>query len=179
MADYSNTAPAASGLPFAWAPVRLVTTTDVDLQNLAAGATIDGKVAAEGDRILVAGQTTGADNGLYEFVPAGVQRTTDADAAVEFIAGKFVRVTEGDANAGTVWTLTTTGAITLGSTALTFTKGAPGESAHNIPAGNNALPGLSFPPTQDTQAFSDTAPSATGTGIVDFSNTAPSATVVP
>jgi hypothetical protein len=179
MADYSNTAPSASGLPFAWAPVRLVVTTNVDLQSFEPGASVDGKTVAEGDRVLLASQSTGSENGPYLMGAQGVTRASDADAAGEFSAGKFLRITDGDANAGTVWTLTTTGAITLGSTALTFTKGAPGEAAHNIPAGDNTLPGLSFPPTQDSQAFSDTAPSATGTGIVDFSNSAPSATVVP
>lgn len=179
MADYSNTAPTPSGLALCWAPVRLVITTNVDVQNLAAGQTADGKTIAEGDRLLLAGQTTGAENALYVVVPEGVTFASDADVSGKYSTGKFVRVTDGTSNAGTVWTLTTTGAITLGSTALTFTKGTPGEAAHNIPSGNNALPGLSFPPTQDSQAFVDTAPSATGHGVTDFSNTAPSATVVP
>lgn len=179
MADYDNTAPVASGVPFAWAPVRVVITTDTDLQGIEPTDVADGVTLAEGDRLLFAGQTAAADNGLYVLGAQGVTRATDADAAAEFSAGKFVRVTEGTDGAGTIWALTTTAAITLGSTALTFSKGVPSATAHNIAAHDNTLPGLSFPPTQDGQAYVDTAPSTTGHGIADFSNTAPSATVVP
>jgi hypothetical protein len=179
MADYDNTAPTASGVPFAWAPVRVVITTDTDLQGIEPTDVADDITLAEGNRILLAGQTTAADNGIYLLGAQGVTRATDADSAAEFSAGKFVRVTSGTVGAGTIWALTTTAAITLGSTALTFSRGVPSATAHNIAAHDNTLPGLSFPPTQDGQAYVDTAPSATGHGIADFSNTAPSATVVP
>jgi hypothetical protein len=177
MADYDNTAPVASGVPFAWAPVRVVITTDTDLQGIEPTDVADGVTLAEGDRILLAGQTAAADNGLYALGAQGVTRAGGADSV--YSAGKFVRVTEGTDGAGTIWTLTTTGAITVGSTALTFSRGVPSATGHNIAAHDNTLPGLSFPPTQDGQAYVDTAPSETGHGVTAFSNTAPSATVVP
>ena len=105
--------------------VRVITTTNV---NLAGGAPneVDGVSLSLGDRILVAGQSTGSQNGIYQVTTVGAgssgtwARTATADETGEINAGMVVMVTEGTANADTQWKLTTDNPITVGTTALTF-----------------------------------------------------------
>jgi type IV secretory pathway protease TraF len=108
-------------------PCRVATTT-TNITTLAGGApnTLDGITLASGDRILVKNQTTASQNGIYTVTTLGTgangtwTRATDADALGELVAGTMVNVSEGTVNADSVWTLTTDGAITPGTTALTF-----------------------------------------------------------
>jgi hypothetical protein len=95
------------------------------------GSTVDGVTLATGDRILIKNQTTGSENGIYTVNASGAPtRATDADANTEVTAGMFMFVEEGTTNADTGWVLTNNGAITLGTTALTFAKfSASGGSA--------------------------------------------------
>lgn len=87
------------------------------------GDVIDGVTLATGDRILIKNQSTGAENGIYTVNASGTPtRATDADINAEVTGGMFVFVEEGTANADTGWVLTNDGAITLGTTALTFTQ---------------------------------------------------------
>lgn len=89
--------------------------------TLSAAQTIDGVSIIAGDRVLVAGQTTGADNGIYVCASGAWARATDADVSAEVVTGMTVRANEGTANSG-AYLLATTGAITLGSTSLSFQK---------------------------------------------------------
>jgi hypothetical protein len=87
----------------------------------------DGLTYVEGERVLLQGQTAGAENGIYLVgaVAAGVApltRAPDYDTAAELNAGDPIYVQEGTRFAGDVFRLATTGAITLDTTALTFTK---------------------------------------------------------
>jgi len=104
--------------------VRCKTTANVDLAGggLANGTTHDGVTVATGDRVLVASQSTGAENGIY-LVPASgaASRSTDTDSAADILQAS-VYVQEGTANADTQWVLSTNAPITLGSTSLTFTQ---------------------------------------------------------
>ena len=78
---------------------------------------------ATGDRILLKDQSTGSQNGIYVVASSGSPtRATDADSNSEVTGGMAVFVEEGTANADTGWVLTNNGAITLGTTALTFTQ---------------------------------------------------------
>jgi hypothetical protein len=87
------------------------------------GDTIDGQTLVTGWRILIKDQAAPAENGLYIVNASGAPtRATDADSSAEVSAGMSVPVVRGTANSGTVWQLTTTGAITLGSTGLTFVQ---------------------------------------------------------
>lgn len=101
--------------------VRAATTTAGTLaSSFANGQVIDGVTLATGDRILIKDQAAGAENGIYTVNSSGAPtRATDADTAAE-IAGAALCVMNGTTNAGVRFILTTSGTITLGSTALAF-----------------------------------------------------------
>lgn len=102
--------------------VRAASTANINLAS--PGATIDGVTMATGNRFLAKNQTTGSQNGLYVWNGAAVAatRTTDADSNAEVTSGLYTFVSEGTANGGTGWALTTPDPITLGTTALAFTQ---------------------------------------------------------
>lgn len=98
---------------------RAATTANITISTaLNAGDTLDGVTLAAGDRVLVKNQGTGSQNGIY-VVSASPARAPDFDAGGDALAA-VVAVTEGTANADTIWFCTTNGPITLGTTALTF-----------------------------------------------------------
>lgn len=99
--------------------VRVATTANITLSGT---QTIDGVSVSAGNRVLVKNQSTGAENGIYACAAGAWSRTADADASAEVTAGMFVFVAEGTVNADSGWILTTDDAITLGTTALTFTQ---------------------------------------------------------
>lgn len=98
--------------------------------TLAGGApnTLDGVALAANDRILVKDQAAGSQNGIYYVATLGTgangtwTRATDADGAGELTSGAIIAVEEGTLYADSQWMLTTDGAITLGTTALNFTR---------------------------------------------------------
>ena len=88
---------------------------------------VDGVSASSGDRVLVRNQSTAAQNGIYTVTTVGsgavawvLTRATDYDTAAEIVVGTFTVIREGTANAGALYVMTTTGAITVGTTGLTF-----------------------------------------------------------
>jgi hypothetical protein len=84
---------------------------------------MDGVTLALGDRVLIKNQTNAAQNGIYVVKASGApDRAEDANLSAEVTAGMFTFVSEGTANGNTGWVLTTDDAITLGTTALTFTQ---------------------------------------------------------
>ena len=105
--------------------VRVITLSDVTLSG-GAPATVDGVNLSTGNRVLVAGQSTGSQNGLYivQTVGAGSNgtwiRSSDANATGEIEAGMIVMVTEGDIYKDTQWKLTTNDPIVIGTTPLVF-----------------------------------------------------------
>ena len=108
-------------------PVRAVATSNITLSGT---QTIDGVSVIAGDRVLVAGQTTGADNGIYVVAAGAWARSTDADTSAEVKSGTAMFVTEGTTYGNTQWQLTTDDPITLGTTALTFTQFNGGGSSY-------------------------------------------------
>ena len=103
--------------------VRCVATSNVNLTTgLVAGQTIDGVTLAAGDRVLLAGQTTGSQNGVYLATASGA-----ASYAPDYTQGlvktgqSFDVGPEGTAWANSTWRITATqtatgGTITLGTT---------------------------------------------------------------
>jgi len=93
-------------------PVRVVATTNGTLSSAYAnGSTVDGVTLATGNRILLAGQTTGSENGIYTVNASGSPtRAVDADASGEIQTGTFVPVSAGTAGANSVYYCTATGA---------------------------------------------------------------------
>lgn len=100
-------------------PVRVLSSTNIALTGL---QTIDGVSLAANDRVALIGQTTGSQNGLYSAQSGAWTRVTDMDANTELTGGTEFLVAEGTTYAGSVWRITNTGAITLGSTTLTFAQ---------------------------------------------------------
>jgi hypothetical protein len=100
-------------------PVRVLSNTNITLTGL---QTIDGVSLSANDRVALTGQTTGSQNGLYSAQSGAWVRVTDMDANTELTGGTEFLVNEGTTYAGSVWRITNTGAITLGSTTLTFAQ---------------------------------------------------------
>lgn len=105
--------------------VRAIQTTNVTLAG-GAPSQVDGVNLMKNDRVLVAGQNTGSENGLYYVATLGTgsngtwARTSDANQTGEIEAGMIVMVTEGTTYADTQWKLTTNDPIVIGTTPLTF-----------------------------------------------------------
>lgn len=112
-------------------PVRVATTANGALATAYEnGDVVDGVTLATGDRILLKNQTTGSENGIYVVNASGAPtRASDMDSNAEAPqATVFVR--EGTVNADTSWTLTNNGAITLGTTSLTFAQTGTGGATY-------------------------------------------------
>jgi hypothetical protein len=105
--------------------VRVISVTNITLSG-GAPSLVDGVNVSTGDRILVNGQSTGSQNGIYEVQTVGSGsngtwiRSADTNATGELEAGTIVMVTEGTVYADTQWKLTTNNPIIIGTTALTF-----------------------------------------------------------
>lgn len=111
------------------APVRCVFPTNFAGANVAgvltatsngALATQDGVTPALGDRVLLAGQTTAADNGPYVVTSLGgasakaiLTRAADAATGAAIVNGETVNVSEGTIGSGTCWIARATGAGNL------------------------------------------------------------------
>ena len=102
--------------------VRVATTANGTLATaFANGQTVDGVVLATNDRILIKNQTSGDENGTYIVQPSGAPvRSVDLDENSEADEGGMWFVEEGTANNGKLWALSNSGAIVVGTTALTF-----------------------------------------------------------
>ncbi|MFM5853056.1 tail fiber protein [Aeromonas veronii] len=102
--------------------VRAATTQNITLSGV---QTIDGVTLGVGDRVLVKDQTNANQNGIYLVAASVWARPADADSGTKLTSGARVAVEEGDINAGKVWYLATSGAISVGSTALQFSDEHP------------------------------------------------------
>jgi hypothetical protein len=105
--------------------VRVITLSNITLSG-GAPTVVDSVTLSAGDRVLVAGQSTGSQNGLYQVSVLGTGsngtwiRSVDGNETGEIDAGMIVMVTEGDIYKDTQWKLTTNDPIVIGVTALTF-----------------------------------------------------------
>ncbi len=105
--------------------VRVITTSNITLSG-GAPTVVDGVTLSLNDRILVTGQSTASQNGIYTVSVLGTGsngtwiRSTDTNATGELDSGTIVMVTEGSSYADTSWKLTTNDPIVIGTTALTF-----------------------------------------------------------
>lgn len=109
---------AAAGID-AKASVRLKTTANDTLSGLAAR---DGVTPVANDRVLVASQTTPAQNGVYLAAAGAWTRATDADGVGELNPGAFWYVEEGTVSGKTQWRIENTGTITIGTTPITINQ---------------------------------------------------------
>ena len=119
--------------------VRVVTVSNITLSG-GAPSQVDGVSLSLNDRVLVTGQSTGSQNGLYYVTTVGTgsngtwARSIDGNETGEIDAGMIVMVTEGLVYADTQWKLITDDPIVIGVTTLTFTQNY---SANSISSGTS------------------------------------------
>jgi hypothetical protein len=90
--------------------------------TLSGPQTIDGVALVAGDRILVAGQTTGSENGIYVVAAGAWSRSADMPAGSD-AAGAFAFVEQGTVNADSGWVCTNNkGSAVVGTAALAFSQ---------------------------------------------------------
>ena len=104
---------------------RVITVTNITLSG-GAPSLVDGVTLSLKDRVLVTGQTSKAQNGIYYVTTLGSgsngtwSRSLDTDATGELLAGTIVMVTEGTVYHDTQWKLTTNDPIVIGVSELIF-----------------------------------------------------------
>lgn len=119
--DYADAA--AAGID-AKGSCRAATTANITLSG---AQTIDGVSVIAGDRVLVKDQSTGSQNGIYVCASGAWARATDCDTTGEYTSQAFTFIEEGTVNGSTQWKVSTTGAITVGTTSVTWAQfGAAG-----------------------------------------------------
>ena len=94
----------------------------VDLATeLTAGEVYDSVTLALGDRVLINGQSTQSENGIYVVTAGAATRALDFDSPAEVKSGDFIFVSSGTnyGNTGWVQTLST---VTIGSSPISFTQ---------------------------------------------------------
>jgi hypothetical protein len=131
-------------------PVAVATSTPVVIA--APGATIDGVTLSPGQRVLLTGQVTASQNGLWVFATLLTPLTRPTDfASGSSQTGAATYVEAGTANAGTQWVLSGASAYTVDTTAQTwalFSAGAGAERTANKgqPSGYAGLDGAGVVP---------------------------------
>lgn len=127
----------SQGLDFK-SSVRVIVTTNGTLATAYEnGDSAGGVTLATGDRIVLAGQTTGSENGIYTVNASGAPtRATDADASGEISEGTIVYV-EAGTNASQLWVVSATASTPWvpGTDSSTWTQFA---GAADILAGTGA-----------------------------------------
>ena len=112
--------------------VRVATTAQTTLTGT---QTIDGVAVVVGDRVLVRAQTLPAENGIYIVAAGGWSRSSDAVTGT-LTSEAFAFVEEGTVYGAAQFRVTTTGAITVGTTAITWAQFGAGTG---YSAGNGLL----------------------------------------
>lgn len=91
--------------------------------------TSGGTAVANADRVLVKNEATAANNGIYVVTQIGtagtpyiLTRATDANTNTTITPGLFTFIEQGSTNGAQGWVLSTSGAITVGTTALNFSQ---------------------------------------------------------
>jgi hypothetical protein len=159
--------------------VRVVAVADV---TLAGGAPnqVDGVNLSTNDRVLVTGQSTASQNGLYYVTTVGTgsngtwQRSVDGNETGEIDAGMVVMVTEGNVYADTQWKLITDDPIVIGTTALVFVQNY---SANSITGGNSNVVVNSNSNVTISVAGASNVLNVTSTGLIVAGNILPSANI--
>ena len=131
--------------------------------------TIDGVSPTVGQIVLVTGEATSANNGLYTLTTVGttsaayvLTRHSSMLASSSF-SGALIVVTGGTVNAGSLWFCTNAGAVTVGATAINFEEvqaSLPHIATNTLLA--NTSSGSAAPVATSVSAVLDTLGSAVG-----------------
>jgi hypothetical protein len=116
--------------------VRVASSTNINTAS--PGAAIDGVSMNAGDRVLLRGQSTSNQNGIWVWngAASAMTRATDADAWTELVSA-YVWVEQGS-DADTGWVSTVDAGGTLNTTAVTFVQFA---ASTTIEAGSGLVRG--------------------------------------
>lgn len=140
------------------AAVRAMAASNVAL--IAAPAAVDGVTLASGDRVLLVGQASAKDNGVYVYDGVDLVRADDANSAAEMV-NLTVWVSEGTAHADVQYTCTADKALVLGTDPVNFVQtGGAGMM----------LAGWGVGITGNTVAVKHAAPVAPSAGAIDGTN---------
>lgn len=141
----ADTKPSVRGCPTS--ALAAYTRTDNTILADAVGAlgAQDGVTYTAGQSLLLRVGAAGADNGIWDVVSAGdgstkyqLTRRADSDSSAEMTSGHRVYVEEGTLNGGEVFFCSTSGTITLNTTALTYTQEASLQDLASTGAGLGA-----------------------------------------
>jgi hypothetical protein len=109
--------------------VVAASTANVNISSgLENGDIIDGVTLVTGNKVLLNNQSTQSQNGVYTVVASGAaSRSTDFDTGWNGTTGEIKQgavwyVTQGDTNGDKSFEVSTTGNITIGSTAINFSS---------------------------------------------------------
>jgi len=165
---------------------RVVTVTNITL----AGGTptvVDGVTLVANDRVLVTGQTTASQNGIYYVATVGTgsngtwARTSDGNDNGEIEAGMIIMVTEGAIYQDTQWKLITDNPIDIGVTSLVFTQNYSANSissgTSNVVVNSNAAVTISSAGTANILTVSSTGTVIVGTLSVTGNIVAPNVAI--
>jgi hypothetical protein len=109
-------------------------------QALTSLPTVDGVTLTAGQVILLTGQSSGSQNGLWAVASGAWARPSNFAAGLD-ATGTSVLVESGTAGAGTTYAVTGTANNVVGTNVLTFVK-TSGSAASGIPAGGTTGQGL-------------------------------------
>jgi len=104
--------------------VEALSDSNVDLTGGTFGGTVDGVTLSDGDRVLINGQTSASENGIYVWNATGstFSRATDFDTPAEASGGDFVFVLGGTTYENTGWVKTSDDVATIGTDPINFTQ---------------------------------------------------------
>ncbi len=109
------------------APCVVASTSNITLSGL---QTINSIALAEGDRVMVAGQTNGVENGIYDVSTSAWQRAKDFNGTRDVVCGTIVLVSPG--TSGALWYELTTADPVIGASSLTFQTRNPAD-VYSVP----------------------------------------------
>ncbi|WP_292071127.1 glycosyl hydrolase family 28-related protein [Mesorhizobium sp.] len=135
------------------APCRLATTAPIALSGLQA---IDGSTTVANDRVLVKDQADARENGIYIASTGLWARARDMDSNRDITKGTRLDVTDGTVNGSTVWKISASNPITIGTSDITFvaiTFGPISVIDEDDMASNSAT---AVPTQQSVRAYADT-----------------------
>jgi hypothetical protein len=158
---------------------RVVTVANI---TLASGApnSVDGVNLSLNDRVLVTGQSTASQNGVYYVATVGSgsngtwSRSLDTNNTGEILTGTIIMVTEGTIYADTQWKLITDGVIDVGVTDQVWTQNY---SANSISSGNSNVVVNSNANVTISSAGVANVLNITATGPIVTGNLLPSANI--
>jgi uncharacterized cupin superfamily protein len=101
-------------------PCKAATTVNITLY---AEQTIDGVAIVTGDRVLVKNQSAAYENGIYVCDTGQWRRSKDFNRTNDVVKGTTVFVTDGAVSAETLWTVTSSNPVVVGTSSIAFSSG--------------------------------------------------------